>query len=54
MASPTGHVGLMETSEVSAEVPPLPACRLAGEHIPSPRDLLRGLACALSEIRCVK
>ena len=47
--SQTGHMGLMQTSDVSADVPPLPSCKLAGKRIPSPTGLLHGLAFALSE-----
>lgn len=43
--SQTGHVGLVETSDVSADVPP---ANWQGNASPSPMGLLRGLATALS------
>lgn len=48
------HMGLMETSDVSADVLSLPFCSLAGKHIPSPMGLLCGLMFALSEAQGVK
>lgn len=52
--SQAGRASLMETSDVSADVPPLPSYKLVGNCIPPPTGLLRGLVFVLSEIQYVK